>query len=65
MVEQKLQFEARLRQIRAKELQTKQRYKNGEPNAKHIVCGNSTHILTTLLTPSENRGDWRKVGGRQ
>ncbi len=41
MVEQKLQFEARLRQIRAKELATKQRYKNGEPNSKRIVRGKS------------------------
>ena len=44
LVERKLQFEARLRQIRAKELQSKQRYKNGEPNAKRIVCSNSRDI---------------------
>ena len=44
MVEQKLQFEARLNQIRAKELQTKQRYKGGEPTAKRIVCGNARDI---------------------
>lgn len=44
LIEQKLQFEARLRQIRAKELQTKQRYQNGEPDAKRIVCDNSRDI---------------------
>ena len=41
VVEQKLQFEARLKKIRAKELQTKQRYKDGEPTTKRIVCRNS------------------------
>ena len=44
LVEQKLQFETRLRKIRAKEVQTKQRYENGKPNAKRIVCGNNRVI---------------------
>ena len=44
VVEQKSQLEARLRKIRAKELQTKQRYKDGEPTTKRIVCGNSGDI---------------------
>lgn len=40
VVQQKLQLEARLKQIRAKELQTKKHYKGGEPTTKRIVCGN-------------------------
>ena len=44
VVEQKMQFEARLRQIRAKELQTKQRYEDGEPTTKRIVRGKNPDI---------------------
>lgn len=44
VLEQKLHLEARLRKIHAKELQTKQRYKDGEPTTKRIVCGNSGDV---------------------
>ena len=36
-IEHKLEFEARLRTIRTKELRQKQRYESGEPPNKRIV----------------------------
>ena len=55
LVAQKLQFEARLRKIRTKELHAKQRYENGKPNAKRIVCGNSREIEDAIDAFREQR----------
>ena len=45
MLEQKSQVEARLRQIRAKELRQKQRYENGEPKTKHMKLSEAGKTL--------------------
>lgn len=37
VIEQRSEFEARLKRIRAKELRQKQRYENGESRSKRIV----------------------------
>lgn len=45
MLEQRSQVEARLRQIRAKELRQKQRYENGEPKTKHMKLSEAGKTL--------------------
>ena len=53
VIEQKLELEARLKKVRAKELRQKENYESGEPQAKRtVIC---SHLKLKSVTNKSQR----------